>query len=328
MLESLKQEILGADNTAIIISLIVLAVLCLGCLYVIFRYFHRSRIIDDTPTSKIRSAHQGFVEFEGVGKLMKGTPIVSPMTNMQCLWYSYRIERKTNSRSLSNGDREPRWETIDSAVSDNLFLLADNTGICVIDPEGATITPSYSKTWYGSRHYNINDVASASAISDLSKSSSSFHIGNANNYKYTEKRINVGVDLYILGKFKTIGGRREKLDKKGEVRDLLAKWKTRPDFLLARFDENGDGEIDVQEWQRVMTAAEQEVESSLSERLVQPEIHTVSKPLDSRRPYIISVDSQETIANKYRWYSRAGMIGFFLSGISFVWVLGIRFSIS
>jgi len=326
MLESLRQEILSADNGAIIISLIVLALLCLACLYIIFRYLHRSRIIDDTPTSKIRSAHQGFVELEGVGRLMKGTPIVSPMTHMECLWYSYSIQRKSNHHSIADNDEEMRWETIDSGVSDNLFLLADSTGICVIDPEEATITPSYSKTWYGTRQYNISDPAAASAIADLSRSSSKLLFGN-NNYKYTEKRINVGADLYVLGKFKTIGGRREKLDKKGEVRDLLAKWKTRPDFLLARFDENGDGEIDMQEWQRVMAAAEQEVESSFSERLVQPEIHTVSKPLDSRRPYIISVESQETIANKYRWYSRAGITGFFLSGISFVWVLGIRFGI-
>ncbi len=326
MLESIRQEIISADNSAIIISLIVLAVLCLACLYVIFRYLHRSRIIDDTPTSKIRSAHQGFVELEGVGRLMKGTPIVSPMTHMECLWYSYKIERKKNRHSFSNNDNESRWETIDSGVSDNLFLLADNTGICVIDPEDATITPSYSKTWYGSQGYNISSPASADAIMMLSKRAGSFHFGS-NDYKYTEKRINVGAPLYVLGKFKTIGGRREKLNKKGEVRDLLAKWKARPDFLLARFDENGDGEIDIQEWQRVMTAAEQEVESSFSERLVQPEIHTLSKPLDSRRPYIISVESQETIANKYRWYSWGGMAGFFLTGISFVWVLGIRFGL-
>ncbi|MCK5664293.1 MAG: hypothetical protein KAI17_12455, partial [Thiotrichaceae bacterium] len=147
------------------------------------------------------------------------------------------------------------------------------------------------------------------------------------NYRYTEKRINIGADLYVLGRFKSIGGRREKLDKSGEVRDLLAKWKTRPEFLLARFDENGDGEIDMQEWQKVMITAEQEVEKSFTERLVQPEIHIVSQPIDSRRPFIISVESQETIANTYRWYSRSGMVGFFLSGIAFVWIIGIRLSL-
>lgn len=322
MLESLKQQIITADSTGIIIVLVIFAILSAASLYGIFRFFHRSRMIDDTPTSKIRSAHQGFVELEGEGRLMKGTPIVSPLSNKQCLWYDFKIEHKVKELDIGPSDNhaltKSNWKTINSGTSDNLFLLADSTGICVVDPEGAAITPSSSKIWYGSRDVNISDPASASAILALSGSS-----GN-NNYRYTEKRIDVGDELYLLGLFKTIGGRREKLDKKGEVRDILAKWKKRPDFLLARFDENGDGEIDLDEWQKVIAMAELEVEKSFGERLVQPEIHTVSKPLDSRRPFIISVESQETIANKYRWYSRGSMIGFFLGGIGFVWIIGIR----
>ncbi len=324
MLESLKQQIIAADNTGIIILLVILAAICAASLYGIFRFFHRSRIIDDTPTSKIRSAHQGFVELEGRGRLMKGTPITSPLSKKKCLWYSYKIEHQVkeldigpkNSHALS----KTRWETLDSGVSDNLFLLADDTGICVIDPDGATITPSFSKTWYGSQKYQASHTGSVDAI--LARTS----IFANNKYRYTEKRIDTGEDLYILGRFKSIGGRREKLDKRGEVRDLLAKWKTLPNFLLAKFDENGDGEIDLQEWQNVINAAEQEVENSFSERLVQPEIHTISKPIDSRRPFIISVEEQAAIANKYRWYSRGNMVSFFLSGIAFVWVIGVRFA--
>ena len=88
MIESLKQQVITANNTTIVIFLVILAIICAASLYVVFRFFHRSRIIDDTPTSKIRSAHQGFVELEGVGRLMKGTPIVSRLSKKQCLWYS------------------------------------------------------------------------------------------------------------------------------------------------------------------------------------------------------------------------------------------------
>ncbi len=323
MLESLKQQILTADDLGVIILLVILAVLCSGSLYGIFRFFHRSRIIDDTPTSKIRSAHQGFVELEGDGRLMKGTPIVSPLSGQHCLWYSFKIEHKVKEYDIGHSNNyaltNSNWETINSGVSDNLFLLADETGICVVDPEGAVITPSFSKTWYGSKVFNATDAASAGAALSLAR-----FIGN-NDYRYSEKRIDVGEPLYILGRFKTIGGRREKLDKKGEVRDLLAKWKNRPDFLVAGFDENGDGEIDMDEWQKVIVKAEQQVEKSFGERLVQAEIHTVSRPIDSRRPFIISVESQEAIAGKYRWYSRGSIVGFFFGGITFAWVVGIRF---
>ncbi len=323
MFEWIKQQIISADLVGFWLFLLGLATLCGLSLYGIFRYFHRGRIIDDTPTSKIRSAHQGFVELEGRGRLMKGTPIVSPLSGMQCLWYSYTISKKNNDYSSRGYDLESmfnrfgsgseHWETVRSETSDDLFLLADETGICVIDPDGATITPSFSKTWYGS---SANAMAS-------SPSNNRFFGGH---YQYKEKRIDVGADLYVLGRFKSIGGRREKLDKSGEVRELLAKWKTRPNFLLAHFDENGDGEIDVQEWQKVMAAAEQEVENSFSERLVQPEIHTVSKPIDSRRPFIISVESQESISKRYKWYSRGSIFGFFFCGISLVWAIGIRLS--
>ena len=326
MLESLKQQIIAADNTGIIISLVILAGVCAASLYGVFRFFHRSRIIDDTPTSKIRSAHQGFVELEGRGRLMKGMPITSPLSKKQCLWYSYKIEHQVKELDIgpknSHALTKTRWETMDSGVSDNLFLIADDTGICVIDPDGATITPSFSKTWYGSQKYQLSNTGSVDSI--LARTG--IGLSANNKYRYTEKRIDTGEDLYILGRFKSIGGRREKLDKRGEVRDLLAKWKTLPNFLLAKFDENGDGEIDLEEWQNVINAAEQEVENSFSERLVQPEIHTISKPIDSRRPYIISVEEQAAIANKYRWYSRGNMASFFLSGIAFVWVIGVRFA--
>jgi hypothetical protein len=322
MLDSLKQQVIAIDTFGIILLLSFLALLNGASLYGIFRFFHRFRIIDDTPTSKIRSAHQGFVELEGEGRLMKGMPIISPLSKKQCLWYSFKIEHKVREFDLGPEDlnalSKSSWETVNSGVSDNLFLLADETGICVVDPEGATITPSFSKSWYGAQDYNLSDASSAHAVLSLSRHSGS------NNYRYTEKRIDVGDKLYLLGLFKTIGGRREKLDKKGEVRDLLSNWKNKPDFLLARFDENGDGEIDLNEWQRVIAMAEHEVKKSFGERLVQREIHTLSKPIDSRRPYIISIESQESIANKYRWYSRGSLAGFFFGGISFVWVLGVR----
>ncbi len=324
MLESIKQHIIMADNVEISIVFVILFFICAASLYGIFRFFHRSRIIDDTPTSKIRSAHQGFVELEGIGHLMKGTPIISPLSKKECLWYDYKIEHiATQNRIGFSRSANISWEIIDSGVSDNLFLLNDGTGICVIDPEGAAITPSFSNSWYGTREYSVNDIHSSSGVLAL-KNLTTSNLMRDKSYRYSEKRIDIGDALYVLGRFKTVGGRREKLDTPGEVRELLASWKTKPQFLLAQFDDNGDGEIDMKEWQRVMHAAQKEVTASHTERLVQPEIHVLSKPVDKERPFIISVESQQSIADKYRWYSRAGIAGFFMSGMSLVWIIGIR----
>ncbi len=322
MLESLKYQIINADQVGIIFFLIAMVLLCAASLYGIFRFFHRYRMIADTPTSKIRSAHQGFVELEGQGRLMQGEPVISPLSKKKCLWYRFKIEERVKEYDIGPRKNfalsESNWETVNSGVSDNLFLLVDETGTCVVDPDGASITPSFSKTWYGSREFEVTDRKSVDAVLVMASSAAK------NRYRYTEQRIDIDDYLYILGRFKSLGGRREAVDKSEEVRALLAKWKKMPQLLLARFDENDDGEIDIREWQKVMAAADQKVEKNLTERLVEQEIHTISKPIDSRRPFIISVEDQDDIIRKYRHFSIGSLIGFFLSGTTFFWVLGIR----
>ncbi len=322
MLESLKQSIIQADQSGIIIFLVLIALLCLSSLYGIFRFFHRYRMIADTPTSRIRSAHQGYVELEGEGRLMQGEPVISPLSKKKCLWYKFKIEERVKEYDIGPLDNyalsKSNWKTVNSGVSDNLFLLLDTTGTCVIDPEGAIVTPSFSKTWYGKRDYQITDISSADAVLGLLKA------GKRNRYRFTEQRIDIGDYLYVIGRFNSIGGRRENLDKNAEVRELLAKWKKMPQLLLARFDENDDGEIDIQEWQKVIAAAKQRVDKDLTERLLEQEIHTISKPIDKRRPFIISVENQDDIIRKYHRYSIASLMVFFLSGITFFWTLSIR----
>ncbi|WP_455203621.1 hypothetical protein [Kaarinaea lacus] len=45
--------------------------------YFAFLYLKRARIIEDTPTSKIRSAAQGYVELQGRAQTMEGAPIIA-----------------------------------------------------------------------------------------------------------------------------------------------------------------------------------------------------------------------------------------------------------
>ena len=55
----------------------VLSALALLALYFAFRNLHRARLIEDTPTSRIRSAHQGYVELIGEAAMMRGETIQS-----------------------------------------------------------------------------------------------------------------------------------------------------------------------------------------------------------------------------------------------------------
>jgi hypothetical protein len=122
----------------------------LGCVCVVsfvgaFRSFRRARLIEDIPTSKIRSAHQGYVELEGHAAVFDERGIQeSPLDGRACVWWAFKIERRN-----ADGDGNNSWDTVEQAMSKAPFVIDDDTGRCAIRPEGATAKINLSRTWYG-----------------------------------------------------------------------------------------------------------------------------------------------------------------------------------
>ena len=85
--------------------------------YGIFHFIRRARLIEDTPTAKVRSAAQGYLELIGRGKYLGDKPLVAPLTGTPCTWYSYKIEREVQS------GKQTRWSTVESEISSLPFLL-------------------------------------------------------------------------------------------------------------------------------------------------------------------------------------------------------------
>src|SRR5436190_14925139 len=98
------------------------------CFLASFRFLRQARLIEDTPTARLRSAPQGYVELEGIARLMDGPPIICPLTSTRCLWWYYRVEEKVRS------GKNESWKTIDKKTSDDFFLLEDDTGTCIVNP--------------------------------------------------------------------------------------------------------------------------------------------------------------------------------------------------
>jgi hypothetical protein len=69
--------------------------------------------------------------------------------------------------------------------------------------------------------------------------------------------------------------------------------------LLARFDRNHDGTIDLDEWEQARSAARAEVEMNYREMQAAPELSGVRAPGDGR-PYLISDMSQRELARRYQ----------------------------
>jgi len=118
-----------------------------------FSLFKASRrkmyYVSDTPTSKIGSAAQGYVELKGKLILPEGqAPLLSPLSHTACLWWEYTISERKQTSQYGRS-----WVSIDSAQSNDAFYMADETGQCRIYPHNATITAHEEKTWEGKQRY-------------------------------------------------------------------------------------------------------------------------------------------------------------------------------
>jgi len=243
-----------------------------------------ARMIDDTPTSRVASAAQGYVELQGSGRPLGGLPLRSPLTGLPCLWYRYRVERRDNNN---------KWVHDDAGESDSSFLLDDGSGQCMVDPEGAEILVTRRDTW------------------------------TRGERRYTQWLVIEHDPLYALGHFVTRGSADLELDVKADVGMLLAQWKEDRKHLLHRFDLDRDGEISLDEWELARRQARREVLAVHREARGHAELHVLHAPADGRL-YLISTLPPETLALRYRRWSRAHLVFFFLglAGIAYAVRLG------
>ncbi|MDX1593245.1 MAG: GIDE domain-containing protein [Gammaproteobacteria bacterium] len=320
----MRQEILNAGPQEFWFWIAVLVAVALLAFYGVFRFFSRARLIEDTPTSKIRSAAQGYIELNGLAEPLDGTPIVAPLSKMQCVWYRYKIEERRHRHGHTFGTRREgdRWRTVEKGTSDGLFRLADETGECVVDPEGAEVTPSVHQVWYGGTHYPEQAPYADREGGWMARLGIGVSIGTG-RYRYTESRIMPATDLYAIGQFRTLGTGGGG-DRGADVAAVLRAWKGDQAALLKRFDADGDGQIDLQEWDDARRAAEAKVDADLRERQQAEPVNVLADPGVSRRPFILSVESQRELAGRLRLYAGACLVGFLGCGGAAVWAAGVR----
>ena len=91
-----------------------------------WRALHVARMVEDMPTARAGSAHQGYVELEGRARLMDGPPIVAPLSREPCVWFRYVIEERLQGWS---GQNHKGWKVTERGASDDLFWLDDSIEI-------------------------------------------------------------------------------------------------------------------------------------------------------------------------------------------------------
>lgn len=97
-----------------------------------FFCFKRKRLLENMPTSNIRSIAMGLVEIAGEAMPFKDV-LKSPFSQRDCVYYRYTIEEYRRSGKHS------QWVTIKHGEQRSHFYLKDDTGTVLIDPKGAKI---------------------------------------------------------------------------------------------------------------------------------------------------------------------------------------------
>ncbi|SEA96424.1 GIDE domain-containing protein [Marinobacterium iners] len=280
-------------STERLIALLALALAALVALWFVFRKLGHYRLIADIPTARIRSAPQGYVELIGHVIAGENGMLSAPLSGRPCVWYTYKVEKQ------SGGERK-QWKTVRSGRSDSWFQINDGTGTCLVDPAGAEVTTLHKQSWRGNTELpsiNASGLSAKGIAAILTSNSVSGH------YRYTESLIFEHEQLYALGRFHTVGGGRDQLDMKATARDLLRDWKQNPDRLRERFDQNGDGQIDLQEWQQAQKEALQEARAQQRELHQLPSMNVLTDSQSRRQPYLLSTYDEERLMRRYRWIS-------------------------
>ena len=95
--------------------------------------FRKKRLIENIPTSKIRSIAMGLVEIYGEVVPERGNILKSPFSQNDCVYYKYKIEE------LRSTGKSTYWATIKKDWDYHTFYLKDDTGMVLVDPLDAKI---------------------------------------------------------------------------------------------------------------------------------------------------------------------------------------------
>jgi hypothetical protein len=245
-----------------------------------FACLRLKRHIEDTPTSRVRSLAMGLVEVHG--RAVRRYALVAPMTHSACAWYRLRKYRR---------DRNNRWVLASQSDSSHVpFVLDDGSGRVLIDPAGATIKVKTAQTGYPGQSALIGAA-----------------VEGGPDEKWIEELVYEGTTLYVLGYARPERGIGPGLRERTVER--LRQLKLDPQ-ARRRYDANGDGRLDADEWQRARNDAErQAVAEHLSAQRIPTNAHTLIGKPPRGLPFLIAeTHDQMTLSRRYGWAGLALLI--------------------
>ena len=253
-----------------------------------------ARIVEDIPTSKIVSAPQGYVELLGRAQAVQDQPSISGPSGIPCLWYRCEIAvRGTTARN-----RDLVSSLLAAAVyfperneeCDSSFIIRDGSGEAIIFPHGAEVITAHRQTWY------------------------------EGDTRFIEERIMPGDALYVLGDFSSYYAGETYFDLLNEVSAQMSIWQSDKQGMLRRFDRNGNGVLDPDEWESMHAEALKLAQQKEAQLKAAPAVNRVMAP-DRGFQYLISARDPAALAGYYLWWRAGGLALFLGAGVLAVYLI-------
>ena len=215
------------------------------------------RMVQNTPTSKIRSASMGVVEL--IGRAESGFQLLSPFRMVPSVFFQCRMyRRKTNDGSTG-------WQLSRSYSSGKLpFFITDETGRIKVQPNDALFCRSLF------HRETINHDLESKTVLDIIPEGKTMYVLGFNQRKWHKKTV------------------------EDKIRERLQSIRyNRTDF--ARFDTNGDNRIDDEELLGAAAQIEAEFRNNSSGVISPSRDVTVGTSPHGRTPLIIASSERELI---------------------------------
>lgn len=158
-----------------------------------FRWMRQKRLIENVPTSKIRSLAMGLVEINGTVRPREKKLLTSPLLEKPCVYYTYRIQQYRSS------GKSGRWVTLKKATKSIPFYLKDDTAQVLIDLDKANV--QLKKDYYAQTCTFARGKVppSVQAFLKTHKIKSTSWFGTRRKMRFLETYVEPRDALYILG---------------------------------------------------------------------------------------------------------------------------------
>lgn len=149
-----------------------------------FRDLRMQRLIQNTPTSRIRSMSMGLAEING--EASPRSELTAPFSGRPCAYWQVDIA----TRSRRNG-----WTVVHRNASGNPFFLRDETGVALVYPQGATARLNFQveEECLG---LSLPDVYAQYLKEQRPAGSALWRLGSL---RFRERVLEAGQRVYVLG---------------------------------------------------------------------------------------------------------------------------------